>query len=109
MDLRRGVVATAAPPGSFSKPRPVLIIEDVADPTTENVTVALITSDLLRRPAIRVPIAPSASNGLRIPSEVMIDIIQTLPKDKLGKVIGSIDALTLRQVDAALRLHLGLP
>jgi mRNA interferase MazF len=109
MDLRRGAVATAAPSGSFSKPRPVLIIEDVADFATETVTVALITSDLLRRPAIRVPITPSASNGLRIPSEVMIDIIQTLPKERLGKVIGKIDGPTLRQVDAALRLHLGLP
>ena len=109
MDLRRGVVATAAPPGSFSKPRPVLVIEDAVDPATETVTVALITSDLLRRPAVRVPIAPSASTGLRIPSEVMVDIIQTLPKEKLGKMIGAIDAATLRQVDAALRLHLGLP
>ncbi|MDQ2949824.1 MAG: type II toxin-antitoxin system PemK/MazF family toxin [Acidobacteriota bacterium] len=109
MDLRRGVVATAAPPGSFSKPRPVLVIEDEAGSFTETVTVALITSDLLRRPAVRVPITPSASNGLRIPSEVMVDIIQTLPKQRQGRVIGNVDAVTLRQVDAALRLHLGLP
>ena len=44
---------------------------------------------------------PTATNGLRHPSEIMTDMIHTLPMGKVGKVIGVLDAATLLQVDAA--------
>ena len=107
MGLTRGQVVTAAPPGSFGKPRPALVIQAQLR-SEETITLALITSDLEQFQALRVPVMPTATSGLRHPSEIMTDMIHTLPVGKVGKVIGVLDAATLLQVDAALKLHLGL-
>lgn len=109
MDLRRGSIVTAAPAGSFGKPRPVLVVQAIFTEPRENIAVCFITSDLLRQPGLRVPIAPTSQNGLRIPSEVMVDMVQTVPLGRLGRVVGFMDEATMHEVDAALRLFLGLP
>jgi mRNA interferase MazF len=106
--VKRGDIATAAPPGEFGKPRPVLIVQALTDVPPERVTVALITADLLRHPLLRIPIEPTIQNGLQLSSEVAVDNIQTFSVRKLGNVIGSVDALTMRLVDAAMSRHLGL-
>jgi mRNA interferase MazF len=106
--LKRGDIATAAPPGEFGKPRPVLIIQALTDVPPERVTVILITADLLRLPLLRIPIEPTAQNGLERSSEIAVDNIQTFSVKKLGGVVGFADALTMRLVDAAMSRHLGL-
>lgn len=106
--MRRGDIATVAPPREYGKPRPVLIIQSDAASAAPNIIYIPITSDLLRVPELRVPIAPSPENGLRLPSEIMVDIVQTSPREKFGKIIGHVDALTLIRVEAALSMHLGL-
>ena len=108
MGLRRGDIVTAAPPGSFGKPRPVLVLHDVSDVLDETITVALITSKLERLPALPVLVNASALNGLRLPSEVMADMIHTFPIGKIGRRIGELDPMSLRLVDNALKLHLQL-
>lgn len=53
-------------------------------------------------------IEPQPANGLRQPSRVMIDKITTVPRTRLGKRLGSLDAADLRHVDRALLVFLGL-
>ena len=55
-----------------------------------------------------MPIAPSAANGLIKPSEMMVDTIQTSSLGRFGEVIGQVDTTTLRLIEAALSVHLGL-
>jgi len=74
----------------------------------ESVTIALITSDILRLPSLRIFVQPTEANGLRLDSEIMADMLHTVPISKIGKVLGMIDPFTQRKVDEALRLHLGL-
>jgi len=106
--LKRGNIVTVAPPGEFGKPRPALVIQsDIALPAP-TVTFLPITSDLNRVPLIRVPIAPSAQNGLLKPSEVMVEMIQTSSARRIGKVIGHLDKQTMQAVETALLIHLGL-
>jgi mRNA interferase MazF len=62
----------------------------------------------LRLPLLRIAVEPTAQNGLQKPSEIAVDNIQTFSIGKLGNVIGSADALTMRLVDAAVSRHLGL-
>jgi hypothetical protein len=38
-----------------------------------------------------LPIEPSGANGLRTPSQVMVDKIVAMPRDKCGGVIGRIN------------------
>ena len=107
MDLKRGDIVTAALPGDFGKPRPALVIQRV-EGVPATVTLALITSDLNRVPALRVSVQPTARNGLLKPSEVIADNIQTALASKIGRVIGSLEPETMRWVEVALKLHLGL-
>jgi mRNA interferase MazF len=109
MDLRRGDIVAAAPTGKFSKPRPVLVLQHEVFSALDTVLVAFITSDIEFLPGLRIAIAPSAENGLRVASEAMVDMLQAVPKARLGKVIGSLEPAILLQVDAAIRLLLGLP
>ncbi len=106
--MRRGDIVIVAPPGEFGKPRPALVLQSDEGPLLETLTYLPITSDLAYFPDLRVPIAPTAENGLRLDSEVMIDMIQTSSLAKFGPVIGHVDALTLIRVEAALSMHLGL-
>ena len=99
---------TVALSGDFSKPRPAVILQQRVYPETENVTVALITSDLARTPQVRVSIEPDGRNGLRKPSEIMVDNVQTLRVHRVGSVIGSLDDATMDRVKQALLIFLGL-
>jgi mRNA interferase MazF len=74
----------------------------------ENVTVALITSDLRYTGGLRISIQPTALNGLRKPSEIMIDNLQSTPLDRIGGFAGVAEAEVMRQVDLALQVFLGL-
>jgi mRNA interferase MazF len=108
MGVKRGDVVTAAPPGDFGKPRPALVIQAFSDLAPERVTLALITANLSRLPNLRVPVSPSAQNGLTKASEVAVDNIQTFSVRKVGRVIGELEQEAMAEVEEALRRHLGL-
>ena len=99
---------TVAPPGEFGKPRLALIIQADLTLPAPTMTYLPITSDLKHVPDVRISIAPDPTNGLERESEVMVDRIQTSSLNRFGVVIGVIDVRTLRLVEAALSLHLGL-
>ncbi|MGH9596516.1 MAG: type II toxin-antitoxin system PemK/MazF family toxin, partial [Edaphobacter sp.] len=106
--IARGVIVTVASPGDFGKPRPTLVIQAHFPRNPELITVALITSDLLRAPDVRVSVKPTAANGLRKDSEIAVDNIQTFARRRIGAVIGRVSSETMAQVDAALVIFLGL-
>lgn len=108
MGLKRGDIVTVAVPGDFSKPHPAVVLQQRIYPETEYVTVALITSDLLRTPYVRVSVEPDEHNGLRESSEIMADNVQTLRVHRVGAVIGSLDQATMERVERALLMFFGL-
>ena len=59
--------------------------------TTATVTVLLVSSTLAVAPLIRLNVEPSASNGLRERSQVMVDKAMTVKRDKLGSRLGPLD------------------
>lgn len=106
--MKRGDVVLVAPPGEFSKPRPAVIIQSDRALSSGFYTYLPITSDLLRVPNIRIPISPTAENGLRLESEILVDMVQTSSLAKFGPVIGMIDEESLRLAQVALAVHVGL-
>jgi len=104
----RGDLVTVAAQGDFGKPKPALVIQ--ADPFSEHasVTILPITSTLIAAPLLRITIQPSAENGLRKPSQVMVDKAMTVKRDKLGPAFGRIGADTLLQVERCLAVFLGI-
>lgn len=96
-------------PGDFGKPRPVVIVQ--ADAFLEHhasLTVCPLTSHVTGLRLFRVAIAPDKRNGLKEPSEVMVDKLSSLRRERIGDSIGRLSALDMRAVDDALRRWLAL-
>jgi len=105
--MRRGELVTVALPGDFGKPRPALIIQADQFDATGTLTLALLSGTLVDAPLFRLTVAPTASNGLRKPSQIMIDKIMTVKRDRLGDAIGKLDDETMLAVSRSLALFLG--
>ena len=106
--MRRGDLVTVALQGDFGKPRLALAIQ--ADPFGEHatITVLLLSSALIDAPLLRVTVAPDAENGLRQPSQVMIDKAMTVMRGKLGPPFGRLDADAMLAVERRLAVFLGI-
>ena len=104
----RGDFVTIAMQGDFGKPRPALVIQSDQFGEHSSVTVLPITSTLIDAPLLRMTVQPSLDNGLQKPSQVMVDKVMTVKRDKLGAVFGRIGADTLLEVERCLVLFLGI-
>ena len=105
--MRRGDLVIIALQGDYGKPRPALIIQSDLFDTHPSVSVLPVTSDLRPAPLFRIDIAPSALNGLQCTSQVMVDKVQTVSRDKVGAVFGCLDGAELLAVNRSLALFLG--
>jgi mRNA interferase MazF len=106
--LRRGDLVIVSAPGGYGKPRPAVIIQSDQLVGTDSVLVALITSAMVDAPIFRLTIDPSAQNGLKVPSQVMVDKIVALPRAKCGEVIGQLMASEITALNALLAVTVGL-
>jgi mRNA interferase MazF len=105
--MRRGDLVTVAMSGDFGKPRPALVIQSDHFDATATVTVLLISSTLVDAPLIRQTVEPSAGNGLRKPSQVMIDKAMTVRRDRVGPPFGRLEDDAMIAVNRSLALFLG--
>ena len=106
--MRRGDVVTVAVQGDYGKPRPALVIQ--ADVFIDHTSIAFLplTSFLVEASLLRYTILPDKENGLAKISQVMIDKIMTLPKKKVGKVIGRLSGKEMKQITSRLALFIGI-
>lgn len=106
MTLRGDLVAISLP-GDYGKPRPALVIQNDLLAELDSVLLCPVTSDL-RTADFRVTIEPTASNGLRHVSQVMVDKLSTLPRSKVGGTFGRLEDEKMRAVDRAMLLVIGV-
>jgi mRNA interferase MazF len=107
--MKRGDLVTIAMQGDFGKPRPALVLQsDVFSNIHETVSVALLSSNLIQAPIFRLNVMPDDRNGLTKECQIQIDKIMSVRKEKIGKVIGTLDDTMLVRVNRALALWLGL-
>lgn len=111
---RRGeIYLTALDPTigrEIQKTRPALIIQnDVSNRVTDLTIVAPITS------TVRFPINPvhvllpaDQNTGLAVTSVALLSQIRAVDKVRLVKRLGAVDTDTLRRLDAAIQMSLGL-
>lgn len=104
----RGDIVTVAMPGDFGKPRPALIIQANQFNAHSSVTVLLLTSTNVQAPLLRVSVQPSDNNGLRQPSQVMIDKIMTVKRERLGQAIGRLDPDIMIEIERRVAMFLGI-
>jgi mRNA interferase MazF len=107
--VKRGSVVIAAERGSFTgKPRPWLVVQN-SDMLEEpaSITVCAISSEAVEA-SFRVPLKPTAANGLDRPSLVLADKITTLRAESIVRVAGEIDSAIMRRIDTEMRFWLDL-
>jgi mRNA interferase MazF len=107
--VKRGELVTVALPGDYGKPRPAVVVQaDLFNETHASVTVAPLTSTLVNAPLFRLAVEPSPENGLRALSQVMVDKVMTVRRERIGASIGELEPEMLKRVNRALALWLGL-
>jgi mRNA interferase MazF len=106
--VRRGDLVTVAASGDFGKRRPALIIQADAFADHTTVTVVLLSSALIDAPLLRFTILPDATNGLRLPSQIMIDKTVTVMRTKIREAFGRLSAEALLEVERRLAVFLGI-
>jgi len=90
--MRRGDVWTASGGQDYTgKPRPVVIVQDDSFDRTASITVCAFTTDPTDAPLFRVPVEPSAQNGLNVRCRLTADKFTTVPKSKVGRRLGRLE------------------
>ncbi len=107
--MRRGDLVTITLPGDFGKPRPALVVQsDLFNADHATVSVLPITSAIIGTPVFRITLEPSAANGLRKVSQIMVDKIVSMKREKIGEAFGRLDDETMLRVNRALAVWLGV-
>ena len=107
--LKRGEIwSVAGGPDYTGKPRPAIILQSDSFEATPSVTICPLSTALVDNVYARFPIAPSSLNGLHAPSQAMVDKISTIPRSKLGRRIGQLEAAHISLLNRNVTLFLGL-
>jgi len=102
--VTRGDIVTVAAPRD--KPRQAIIIQSNRVGTA-TVLIAPVTGEVTEAAPIRVPISPSEGSGLRLKSEIMVDKVFPILRNRIGTRIGRLDGDVMRRLEASLLFVLG--
>jgi mRNA interferase MazF len=108
--ISRGDLVTVAASGDFGKPRPAVVIQSdvLTGAEVKTVLVCLLSSHLVEEARFRLMVEPDADNGLLRTSQVMVDKIVSMPRVRIGQVIGRLDDETMQRLNRTLAFVIGL-
>ena len=107
--MKRGDVVVVVMQGDYGKPRPALVIQsDLFNDAHSSVVVVPVTSTIIDAPLFRLTLDPTPSNGLRAVSQIMVDKVTAVRRDRIGKAVGRLDDSTMMRVNRAIALWFGL-
>ena len=90
------------------KVRPALVVQnDIGNRFSPTVIVAAITFGSLARFDVNVAVS-TPEGGLSNDSIILLNQIRTVDRSRLGKYWGRLSAQTMKRVDEALKISLGL-
>ena len=93
----------------IQKTRPAVIIQnDISNRYSPITIVAAISSSFSDPPHPREVIVEPGRSGLTKRSAVILNQIRSVDRQRLIRKLGQIDSTTLRRVDEALKISLGL-
>lgn len=99
---------TVSGPGYAGKPQPAVVVQDDRFDASASITICVFTTDDTEAPLFRIPVTPSESNGLRSLSQLMVDKLTTVPKERIGERIGRLDDADVMRMNRAILVFLGL-
>lgn len=105
--MKRGDVVTVALQGDYGKPRPALIIQSDFLSETDSVLVCLLTTTRRDAPLYRLSLPAGEETGLHEDSQVMVDKIMAVRRDRCGAPIGQADKPTVLALGRLLAFMVG--
>lgn len=91
------------------KTRPAVILQNDTGNRVSDITIVAAITSRRGRPLTPVRVAVQApEGGLEIDSLVLLNQIRSVDKQRLVKRLGGLSPVTMRAVDRALRISLGL-
>ncbi len=106
--MKRGDLVTIALQGDYGKPRPALIVQSDFFRDLLSAIVLPVTGEIRETPLIRFTLEPSKQNGLTKKSQIMIDKVQAVPREKLSKPFGKVTDSELLEIERLLAVLLGI-
>jgi mRNA interferase MazF len=106
--MKRGDLLTVALRGDYGKPRPALVVQSDWLDGTDSVLVCLLTTTLRNAPFFRLSVPADQGTGLREPSQIMVDKIMAVRRDRCGPCIGRLSEPEMRALNRMLALVLGI-
>ncbi len=107
--MKRGDLVIVSAPGDYGKPRPAVIIQSyIFNETHASLVVCLVTNDRQIAPLFRIDVQQSETTGLKVVSQIMVDKIVALRRERIDQNIGTINDETLIRLNRSLALFIGL-
>lgn len=107
--MKRGDVVLCVIAGDYGKPRPAVIVQsDLYNPTHASLVVLPITSHLVDAPLFRIALNAGKQNGLKQDSQVMVDKITAIKRDRVRQPIGRLSPSIITKIEVSLRQFLDL-
>ncbi|MFD2182305.1 type II toxin-antitoxin system PemK/MazF family toxin [Rhodoplanes azumiensis] len=107
--MKRGDLVLVVLSGDLGKPRPAVVVQaDALGPDTNTVLVCPLTSDVTEDLPLRPTIRFSTQTGLVVQSQIMTDKIVAARRDRIRRPLGRLDSATVRDLNSALMVVLGL-
>jgi mRNA interferase MazF len=102
--VKRGEVVLCVIAGDYGKPRPAVVIQsDLYNPTHASVAVLPITSHLVDAPLFRIDLKPGKQNGLKKDSQVMVDKVTAIRRDRIRESVGRLSPEMIGKIEESLR------
>jgi mRNA interferase MazF len=105
---RREIWTVAGAKDYAGKPRPALVIQHDSFDSTDSITICATTTSDIGDAIFRVPVVPTAGNGLRHACFIMADKVATVPRGKLGRRIGLLAEDDMARLNRAVAVFLGI-
>lgn len=107
--MKRGDIVVVVMSGDFGKVRPALVVQhDQVNEKHASVVVCPLSSHIIHAPLFRIDVEPSPANGLQSSSQIMVDKVTAVKRERVRQVIGHADDEVMVQVNRTLALWLGL-
>jgi mRNA interferase MazF len=108
MPINRGDLVVVAASGDYGKPRPAVVVQSDAIPSSHaSVVVCPMTSELVEAD-FRITIEATPETGLRVQSQVMADKPVTIRRERIRQQIGRLAAAEIARLNVALALVMGV-
>lgn len=95
--------------GDYGKPRPALVVQSDLFDEHPSITLVPITSAIRPElPLFRLDLSPSEVSGIQRESQIMIDKLVSVPRDKIDGTVGHLGDTDMLRVTRALMVWLGV-